>query len=45
MVDSILEFLVSVSIVLSGLLVHLLFSAPGKRTRHNRPAHWGSIRV
>jgi hypothetical protein len=39
MVDSILEFLVSISIVLSSVLVCLFFSARGRRTRHNRPAH------
>ena len=37
MVDSILEFLITLSLILSGVLAYLLFSARGGR--HNRHAH------
>jgi hypothetical protein len=37
MVDSILEFLVTISLILGGVLSYVLFSARGGR--HNRHAH------
>jgi hypothetical protein len=39
MVDAILEFLLSVSLILSGILTYLLFSIRDIRTRHDRHAH------
>jgi hypothetical protein len=37
MVDTILEFLITISLILSGVSAYLLFSARGGR--HNRHAH------
>jgi hypothetical protein len=39
MVDAILEFLLTLSLILSGILTYLLFSIRGRRTRHDRHAH------
>jgi hypothetical protein len=37
MVDAILEFLITISLILSGVLAYLLFSVRGGN--HNRHAH------
>lgn len=39
MVDAILEFLLTLSLILSGILTYLLFSIRGRRTRPDRHAH------
>ena len=39
MVDGILEFLLSLSLILMGILTYLLFSIRGRGTRHDRHAH------
>jgi hypothetical protein len=39
MVDAILEFLLSLSFILMGILTYLLFSIRGRKTRHGRHAH------
>lgn len=39
MVDEILEFLLTLSLILIGILTYLLFSFRSRRTRHDRHAH------
>jgi hypothetical protein len=39
MVDAILEFLLTLSLILSGILAYLLLSIRGRKTRHGRHAH------
>jgi hypothetical protein len=41
MVDAILELLLTLSLILSGILAYLLFSMGGRRNRHALHAHQG----